>query len=233
MSLLPQTQTEQSEGEIPLAYLEFKDKFIDFALRNTRDDETAFLLAVRLMAALICEKSEFVFERLHFRERFADDPGRSYDFVAFESRTLHFFVLDSKLFERDDETVSLQMMDVEVRGMQTLFSHAEKAYAVTPTGQEDAHALCALILSRMSKALPTDDVDEIHVHYLALNPVSESFVEPIDNEIGNLRVRVSEWSPALVQPTIDLLTVAAVKAFSSAQNPWQPRVTSPIRKLRC
>lgn len=223
MSLLPQTQTEQSEGEIPLAYLEFKDKFIDFALRNTRDDETAFLLAVRLMAALICEKSEFVFERLHFRERFADDPGRSYDFVAFESRTLHFFVLDSKLFERDDETVSLPMMDVEVRGMQTLFSHAEKAYAVTPTGQEDAHALCALILSRMSKALPTDDVDEIHVHYLALNPVSESFVEPIDNEIGNLRVRVSEWSPALVQPTIDLLTVAAVKAFSSAQNPPKPK----------
>ena len=218
MSLLPQTQTEQTEGEIPSAYLEFKDKFIDFALRNTRDDETAFLLAVRLMAALICEKSEFVFERLHFRERFADDPGRSYDFVAFEDRTLHFFVLDSKLFERDDETVSLPMMDVEVRGMQTLFSHAEKTYAVTPTGQEDAHALCALILSRLSKALPTDDVDEIHVHYLALNPVPETFVEPIDNEIGNLRVRVSEWSPALVLPTIDLLTVAAVKAFSSTQN---------------
>lgn len=217
MSLLPQTQTEQSEGEIPSSYLEFKDKFIDFALRNTRDDETAFLLAVRLMAALICEKSEFVFERLHFRERFADDPGRSYDFVAFERRTLHFFVLDSKLFERDDETISLPMMDVEVRGMQTLFSHAEKAYAVTPTGQEDAHALCALILSRMSKALPTDDVDEIHVHYLALNPVSETFVEPIDNEIGNLRIRVSEWSPALVQPTIDLLTVAVVKAFASMQ----------------
>lgn len=225
MSLLPQTQTEQSEGEIPSAYLEFKDKFIDFALRNSRDDETAFLLAVRLMAALICEKSEFVFERLHFRERFADDPGRSYDFVAFESRILHFFVLDSKLFDRDDETVSLPMMDVEVRGMQTLFSHAEKAYAVTPSGQEDAHALCALILSRMSKALPTDDVDEIHVHYLALNPVPESFVEPIDNEIGNLRVRVSEWSPALVLPTIDLLTVAAVKAFSSTQNP--PKAKKP------
>lgn len=225
MSLLPQTQTEQSEGEIPSAYLEFKDKFFDFALRNSRDDETAFLLAVRLMAALICEKSEFVFERLHFRERFADDPGRSYDFVAFESRILHFFVLDSKLFDRDDETVSLPMMDVEVRGMQTLFSHAEKAYAVTPSGQEDAHALCALILSRMSKALPTDDVDEIHVHYLALNPVPESFVEPIDNEIGNLRVRVSEWSPALVLPTIDLLTVAAVKAFSSTQNP--PKAKKP------
>lgn len=223
MSLLPQTQTEQSEGEIPSAYLEFKDKFIDFALRNTRDDETAFLLAVRLMAALISEKSEFVFERLHFRERFADDPGRSYDFVAFEGRALHFFVLDSKLFERDDETVSLPMMDGEVRGMQTLFSHAEKAYAVTPTGQEDAHALCSLILSRMSKALPTDDVDEIHVHYLALNPVPETFVEPIDNEIGNLRVRVSEWSPALIQPTIDLLTVAAVKAFPPAQNPQKAK----------
>lgn len=214
MSLLISSDIKQfSEDAVSVYINEFKASFVDFVQNNSGDDNKAFLLAVRIMAALVCDKSNIKFEQLYFPEKFADDPGRSYDFVALERKILHFFVVDSKLFERDGETVSLPMMKDETKGMQSLFVHAEKAYPIMPRKFKDTHEFCIHILALMSKAIPTEDVDELQIHYLALNPVPSLAINSFIKEFGNFRVGVSQWSPILLKPTLDQLTVAVFKAL--------------------
>lgn len=176
-------------------YLDFKDRFIDLA-RDGADDGAAFRRAVRLMAKFTTETENLSYDLLHFRDLSADDPKRTYDFFAFEEGILHLFFLDSLLFERDDETVSMPMMRRELQGTNALFAHAQGSYATEPSGDEDAHSLCSLILSRMSKGLPVD-VDGIRLHFLALNEVPKGSAAPADAKIGNLHVEICVWSPSL------------------------------------
>ena len=182
--------------EASVDYLDFKDRFLDLVREEAADDGEAFRRAVRLMAKFAAETEGFSYDRLHFRDLSADDPKRTYDFFAFEEGILHLFFLDSQLFERDDETVSMPMMRRELQGTNALCAHAQSSYATEPTGEEDAHSLCSLILSRMSKGLPVD-VDGVRLHFLALNEVPKGSAAPAEAKIGNLRVEICVWSPSL------------------------------------
>lgn len=206
-------------------YLDFKDRFIDLARDGVADDGVAFRRAVHLMAKFTAETENLSYDLLHFRDLPTDDPKRTYDFFAFEDGVLHLFFLDSLLFERDDETISMPMMRRELQGTNALFAHAQSSYATEPNGDEDAHSLCSLILSRMSKGLAVD-VDGIRLHFLTLNEVPKGSAAPTDAKIGNLHVEICVWSPSLCNFETFDIDEAAHQAF--AKMPEQV-VNSEIR----